>query len=408
MMTICKSHSAVFCSVNNSVGIFNPSFGMDHRRTYTICPNTTIPIGINDPNCNPLTSNCQIISGGKFPLVVLNPNTHFRCGENGASSENCVLSGGWEQLYTLVDSSLLEVFLGLLRAQNPNLPQLPAGYIPDSSNLLVEGLTFTASFDTNTTFHFHSPVLFQGPGTDMKLSDCVWKASNKTFPPYTGVRLAFSGNKNFNGPGLYSSLELDGCLFEDNIFAYAAVSAGENCVCDNMTKPQYMGITVKNSRFNQNVINGAVSNLEASVIHLSWATGSVSDSCLTNNVVSNGLATVWDTASTISYSKVFGDNNTVKYSDSFSYFCPDIGSSLSGVVPNVKDVKCTAFDAGSCPLSSAGPTPSMTPVMGGTAMPSMHYKGSPTNHPVPSSGSSAPSNFIDWLAPLLHFFGIKG
>lgn len=55
------------------------------RRVYILCPNTVFSPGVNDPDTGGIT-------GGQYPLSCKS-NCVIRCGENGLSSNNCVIDG---------------------------------------------------------------------------------------------------------------------------------------------------------------------------------------------------------------------------------------------------------------------------------------------------------------------------
>ena len=64
------------------------------QEEYIVCPNTTIQIGF--PNVD--FSNFE---NGDWPLIALGPNTKFLCGEDGSSSNNCVLDARFIHFLTL-------------------------------------------------------------------------------------------------------------------------------------------------------------------------------------------------------------------------------------------------------------------------------------------------------------------
>lgn len=57
-------------------------------RTYTICPDTVYQMGV-------ITSSGHGVEyTGGFDALVPRPNSHYKCGESGLLSNNCVLTGG--------------------------------------------------------------------------------------------------------------------------------------------------------------------------------------------------------------------------------------------------------------------------------------------------------------------------
>lgn len=96
-----------------------------------MCP-ASIPIGVIDP--------AQAAAGnfapaeGDFPLIIINPNLHIKCLVPGT----CIFEGGEAQIQTLQeDPTLVALFV-----QASGLA-LPGDFELDTSNLLIEGMTFT-------------------------------------------------------------------------------------------------------------------------------------------------------------------------------------------------------------------------------------------------------------------------
>jgi hypothetical protein len=196
--------------------LIDTTFDDSVERIYTFCPDTVIQVGYL-----PDITGLQII-GGEFPIVIASPNVHIRCGETGLSSNNCTLRGGQEQLTTLQGTALLEGLLPALPFFIPGLPQypdsLPADYVgADSTNLIVEGMTFEGSADYETDALGHSPVYFNGPGLNMLIKDCIFK---KNVPPEGAPSPAGSAVYLQRWPefqvksGTYSSVTIMDSVFE--------------------------------------------------------------------------------------------------------------------------------------------------------------------------------------------------
>ena len=61
------------------------------QRVYTLCPQTTFTIGRQD-------YYGTLLSGTGTDMIHLRPNLHIQCGDNGARSNNCVITGGTLQV----------------------------------------------------------------------------------------------------------------------------------------------------------------------------------------------------------------------------------------------------------------------------------------------------------------------
>ena len=124
-------------------------------RIYTLCPFTTYQIA------DSFDSQRQPRQGRQSPLVLGRPNMHIRCGSDGSSANQCVLSGGHLQVhlsheyyYTTAASSTSAA----LHPDNKHLHPI--------ANTVLEGITFTAADSFN--------VLAEFPG-DLTLRDCVFR-----------------------------------------------------------------------------------------------------------------------------------------------------------------------------------------------------------------------------------------
>lgn len=75
-------------------------------------------------------------------MIIVNPNFHLKCEDPGT----CIFSGGTQALTTLPtsDIGLAAAFVGSLGLT------LPEGWLPESSNLLVEGIVFEGGSDLET------------------------------------------------------------------------------------------------------------------------------------------------------------------------------------------------------------------------------------------------------------------
>lgn len=103
---------------------------------FVLCPSTTFDLGLelefNDPNAR------QNMVG----LIPLLDNSHYKCGDDGALSNRCILSGGWYHILFEDDIPLV--------------------------NITFSGLTFEKSLDS-------SVMAYGQPGNDAVFINCRWK-----------------------------------------------------------------------------------------------------------------------------------------------------------------------------------------------------------------------------------------
>ena len=92
---------------------------VDPLDEYIVCPNTRIDIGV------PASSGMETFVNGDWPLLALGPNVVIKCGQSGASSNNCVLN-----------SSFLHI------AALPNVRSLGVLFV-NAENLYISGFTLT-------------------------------------------------------------------------------------------------------------------------------------------------------------------------------------------------------------------------------------------------------------------------
>ena len=118
-------------------------------KTLTICPNTNITIGI------PADFTFENWVNGDFPLSVLHDDVTIQCGQEGKSSDNCVLYGGWMQIITTV-----------------NNPFAFPGTKVSTHNLTIRGLTFSGSLTSLPGFASALAGL-GAPGTNMVFDDII-------------------------------------------------------------------------------------------------------------------------------------------------------------------------------------------------------------------------------------------
>jgi len=171
--------------INSEVDVLFDDDLYNQERIYILCPQTYI-MGTLDRN-----AALPVAAGGSFPFVVINPNVVLRCEVPGT----CILTGGSPQVTNLQDNTIVITYLALLGRQ------LPEGKMVDSSNLLVEGVTFA----DGTTDRGYSSVYLGGPGTNRTFTDCTW-INNSCFSAISA-----------GGPGSIEHLEFETTLVKDSI-----------------------------------------------------------------------------------------------------------------------------------------------------------------------------------------------
>jgi len=120
--------------VANRVAAKSPS----DVETFVLCPDTVYQIGF-------LGSGGVIEDG--FPALLLRQNTHYRCGEDGKSTNNCIISGGQFQIISTFNSFNEE-------------PKV---------NVRLDGITFT---DGDT-----AGAVLVAPG-DVIFTDCIFRVGH--------------------------------------------------------------------------------------------------------------------------------------------------------------------------------------------------------------------------------------
>lgn len=105
-------------------------------RTYVLCPNTIFFMGRLNPSGG--------FDGG-FDAIIPRPNVHYKCGDDGASTNNCRLLDG-------------------------TFPIISFGGDAEHTNVIFEGLTIESSASGG--------VLAATPG-DLTFFDCIFKVRNR-------------------------------------------------------------------------------------------------------------------------------------------------------------------------------------------------------------------------------------
>ena len=187
-------------------------------------------------------------------MLIPNKNIHILCEDPGT----CVLSGRGNAatlLSNLISLSQVETFFAAL-----GVPPPPEGYFPDSSNLLVEGVTFS---DAAAPEEGNKSIInMHGRGLNMVLDKCAFTNSNHDQPPES-LLFAMYLAPPLEGEQLRMSITFRNSVVEDNTFTYGIVLTVYGNVCGCGVKPPLpegvdFEVTFDNSVITNNVIEGYV------------------------------------------------------------------------------------------------------------------------------------------------------
>jgi len=174
-------------------------------RVYILCPETTYTVADSFNDGAPSDN-------GQYPLSITRPNIHIQCGEDGDSSNNCVLEGGHAQL--VMKNSYFSDLGDLIKIENA----------------IVQGVTFTDGKTSN--------ILVEGEG-NLVIFDCVFRDNTNVspvsiIPVFDGVMSTFgvdtAGQGTAGDNTTDTNLEekgksgthktnvvMSGCVFLDNV-----------------------------------------------------------------------------------------------------------------------------------------------------------------------------------------------
>lgn len=129
-------------------------------RTYILCPNT-------EYNLAEVLHQGEAHSEGQSPLLISKSNVRIQCGEDGSSSNNCILTGGIYQL-------------GFFRVASDG-----ARNDVSITNAFVQGLTFKSSGTFN--------IMVENRG-ELTITDCVFR-NNQNISPIFASTAALGSRK---------------------------------------------------------------------------------------------------------------------------------------------------------------------------------------------------------------------
>jgi hypothetical protein len=277
----CWSNSAAI-TFSELLAIYDAELSFA-KRSYTMCPDTTISIGTK-------MGKDFVYEGGLLPIVAFLPGLHIQCGESGSSSNKCILHGGQEQIMSLATTDLLEELLDLLPLMMPNLEDypkdLPDGFEVDSSGLTIEGMTFNRfkelSKEDGGDGMSHSPLNLLSPGLGMTVSDCIFQNGNVKNPASSAIGINFN-DKLWSGKSFYTQVAIKDCVFQGNTF-HGAIIDSVYGVIDQSLVNAVSQIEVEGCNF--------IDNVASSIMGLQGTEGTMEDSCITNTVVDSTTSSI--------------------------------------------------------------------------------------------------------------------
>ena len=175
------------------------------KKDIVICPGTTITIGV------PTDATFSTFAGGDYPLSVLGDDTTIKCGDDGSSSNNCVLEGGFIQFAT-----------------TPALAQAP-GLAITTNNLMVQGLTFKGQLQ-DLPIGGEASVGLSAPGMNMVMDDVI-------FDGISGNAVLFLEKNAITPPEAFppmsASLTIQNSVFRNIMYTTEVVSNGNQTLTLN-------------------------------------------------------------------------------------------------------------------------------------------------------------------------------
>lgn len=126
---------------------------LSDTRRYELCTDTTYPFGLEDPGSGPFHTYDGNTTARLRPLSLVNPNVEVHCGPPPGSSDNgCVFSGPGSgvAVNSPADRRTIVDYVNLLGPTiNPAFANIgdsiPQTWSPDTTNLVLRGITFRGS-----------------------------------------------------------------------------------------------------------------------------------------------------------------------------------------------------------------------------------------------------------------------
>lgn len=279
------------------------------ERLYTLCPQTTYTIGRQD------YYGTVLYETGSH-MIHLRPNLHIQCGDTGARSNNCIISGGTVQ----VDGTSFYV------ANATGSTTL--------SNVKMTGLTFT------NVGKYH--VWIDQPG-EVTLLDCAFQDSTDAILPI------FMDYFDPTSSTSVLNVTIHQCEFLDN--RYYGIPAQAALIVGN-SKQNHLTVTDSNFTRNDMIFNNT--NYErASFLIESSGPVELMRNCFQHN--SLGVAPVGVYGSTIVATDNFQYNSTGGVCQMSAYFTASSYASFTPI--------CASFDSPNCKAIVGSNVPTSPPVV---------------------------------------------
>jgi hypothetical protein len=270
-------------TISELFSIYDPTLAKAER-IYVVCPNTRLGIGTQ-------LNQGPTFLGGDFPIGAFLPGLHIMCGKSGSSKNKCMLSGGQEQITSFVNTDFLKAMFPLLPVLVPGLSvypeKLPDGFELDTSDLIIEGMTFTnfSMFPKTQGGDglLHAPLHLISPGQNIAVQDCIFESGEIKNPASSAIELDFEKDL-YSGKGSYLEVMVKDCVFHDSSFENSIITSLVSCMSGICTPDavttlpgNVIDLTVDSCLFEDNMARSAM-GLESSK-------GLIKDSCFIDTTI---------------------------------------------------------------------------------------------------------------------------
>ena len=216
-----------------------PGITLSDTRRYELCTDTTYPFGLEDPNSAPFFTYDGNTETRLRPMSLVNPNIEIHCGPPpGSSANNCIFGGpnSGVAINSPADRQTIVDFVNLLGPTiNPAFANIgnsiPPTWRPDTTNLVLQGITFRGSeavdYDCTPTNPscIYGPVRLYAYGQNQRIVDCKFETSGMARPQYGGIVLSYNQAWHEVDPNRDMTLPYQELTVEDTVFEVSNVIA---------------------------------------------------------------------------------------------------------------------------------------------------------------------------------------
>ena len=209
-----------------------PGVTLSDTRRYELCTDTTYPFGLEDPNSAPFFTYDDNTETRLRPMSLVNPNIEIHCGPPpGSSANNCIFGGpdSGVAINSPADRQTIVDFVNLLGPTiNPAFANIgnsiPPTWRPDTTNLVLQGITFRGSeavdYDCTPTNPscIYGPVRLYAYGQNQRIVDCKFENSGMARPQYGGIVLSYNQAWHEVDPNRDMTLPYQELTVEDTVF----------------------------------------------------------------------------------------------------------------------------------------------------------------------------------------------